>query len=324
MMISVYVLALHQSVLASISDSRLVFDKANEFLKQSGRPLRFRVQLAGNAAEIRLQNGSFSIRPDVLLKDITRADLIIVPAITGDMFSATYLNTEYAVWLTRQYKSGAEVASLCSGAFLVAYAGILNGKPCTTHWQYANEFRYYYPAVHLMEEKILTDQNGLYSSGGSTAYWNLLLYLVEKYTDRALAIQAAKYFVIDLERHRQSPFAIFSGLKDHDDELVKAAQEYIEQHPGDKLQVDKLALQFNASRRTFERRFKKATYITVAEYIQKVKIESAKKQLEIGRKTINEIMYDIGYTDPKTFRDLFKKITDITPVEYRNKYKKVS
>ena len=226
------------------------------------------------------------------------------------------------MWIADSYKAGAEVASLSTGAFLLAFTGILNGKQCTTHWAYANEFRYYYPSVTLVDEKVITDQDGLYSSGGSNAYWNLLIHLVEKYTNRETAIRTAKYFVIDINRNNQSPFIIFQGLKDHEDEIILKAQNYIEQHYLEKLTVEQVADHFFVTRRTFERRFKKATRNTVAEYIHRVKIEATKKQLEIGRKTINEIIYEVGYSDAQAFRELFKHITGLTPNEYRNKYNK--
>lgn len=321
-MITISILALKNAVLASIADSRYVFTIVNEFLKQAGRPPLFNVQLVGLSENVKLDNGLFSIHPDTFMEEVKETDLIIIPAMTGDMMSATYLNKDYASWIAQCYKSGAEVASLCVGAFLLAYSGLLKGKQCTTHWLYANEFRHFYPSVKLVDERVITDQNGLYSSGGNNAYWNLLLHLVEKYTDRKMAILTAKYFVIDLDRTIQSPFIVFHGLKDHEDEVIKSAQEYIEQNYQEKLVVDQLADKFNVTRRTFERRFKKATRNTVVEYIQRVKVEATKKQLEIGRKSVNEIMYAVGYSDIQTYRDLFKKITGMTPIEYRNKYNK--
>lgn len=319
-MINISILALKNAVLASVADSRYVFTMVNEFLKQSGRAPLFSVQLVGLSKEVKLNNGLFSIYPDAVMENVKQTDLIIIPALTGDMLSATHVNREFGFWIAQRYKNGSEVASLCVGAFLLAFSGILKGKQCTTHWLYANEFRHYYPNVKLVDEKVITHQNGLYSSGGNNAYWNLLLHLVEKYTGREMAIRTAKYFVIDLDRSIQSPFIIFNGLKDHEDEVIKNAQEYIEQNYHEKLIVDQLADQFHVSRRTFERRFKKATRHTVVEYIQRVKVEATKKQLEIGRKQIGEIMHDVGYTDTQTFRDVFKKITGMSPVDYRNKY----
>jgi transcriptional regulator GlxA family with amidase domain len=321
-MIHISVLALRNAVLASVTDSVYVFEKVNEFLKEEDKAPLFKIQLVGFTEQVDLNSGKYSIRTDAFFDDIKKTDLIIIPSFTGHASSSTYLNKDCAVWIANAYKKGAEVASLCTGAFLLAFSGILDGKQCTTHWAYANEFRYFYPSVTLVDEKVITDQEGLYSSGGSNAYWNLLLHLVEKFSNRALAIRTAKYFVIDLDKNNQSAFIIFQGLKDHGDDIILKAQQFIEQHYGDKVTVDRIAEKFHITRRTFERRFKKATRYTVAEYIQCVKIEAAKKQLEIGRKAINEIMYDVGYSDIQAFREVFKRITGMTPVDYRDKYDK--
>ncbi|MBL0745914.1 GlxA family transcriptional regulator [Chryseolinea lacunae] len=319
-MITISILALRNSVMASIADTRNVFSMVNAFLAQAQKPALFNIQLVGLGPEVTLNDGLFSIHPDLTLDRVTKTDLIIIPSLTGDMMSATHVNRDYAHWVAQQYKNGVEVASLCAGAFLLAFSGVLKGKQCTTHWLYANEFRHFYPSVKLVDEKVITDQNGLYSSGGCNAYWNLLLHLVEKYTNREMAIRTAKYFVIDLDRTIQSPFIIFHGLKDHHDDVILKAQAFVEQHYAEKLTVDEIADRFNLTRRTFERRFKKATRHTVVEYIQRVKIEAVKKQLEIGRKSITEVMLQVGYSDTQTFRDVFKRITGMTPVDYRKKY----
>ena len=173
-----------------------------------------------------------------------------------------------------------------------------------------------------MEGRIFTEHNGLYTSGGNNAYWNLLLHLVEKFTDRRTAIYVAKYFVIDIDRLNQSPFAIFKGSQQHDDALIKSIQAYMEKHFREKLTVSDIATRFNMTRRTLERRFAKATYLTVSEYIQRVKIEVAKKLLETGRRSVTQVMQDVGYSDTQTFREVFKKVTEMTPVAYRSKYNK--
>jgi transcriptional regulator GlxA family with amidase domain len=319
-MVHISILVLRNAVLASIMDAAYVFEKVNELLKESGKSPLFEIQLVGFTEDVKFNSGKYIIKPDVVFESVKKTDLIIIPSFAGYVNSAVYLNKDCCMWITDSYKNGAEVASLCTGTFLLAFSGLLNGKQCTTHWAYANEFRYFYPGVTLVDEKIITDQDGLYSSAGSNAYWNLLIHLVEKFTNREIAISAAKYFVIDLDKNNQSAFIIFQGLKDHDDETVLKAQKFIEQNYAEKLTVDELADKFHVTKRTFERRFKKATRNTVAEYIQRVKMEAAKKQLEIGRKAINEIMYNVGYSDIQAFRKVFKRITGMTPVDYRNKY----
>ncbi|NOS85820.1 MAG: helix-turn-helix domain-containing protein [Ignavibacteria bacterium] len=310
------------AVLASIADPRYMFTAANEMLRNSGKKEMFIVKLASLNSDVTLSDGTATIHPDTVISDIKKTDLVIIPALGRDVIKAIEMNKELIPWIVEQYKNGAEVASLCIGAFLFASTGLLKGKQCSTHWLYAAQFRQMFPDVKLADDKIVTEQNGLYSSGGATSYWNLLLYLVEKYTDRETAILISKFFLLDIGKQNQSSFIIFTGQKDHGDEAVKNAQEYIELNYKDKITVDELCDLFGVGRRTFERRFKKATSNTIVEYIQRVKIEAAKKELEQGRKTVNEVMYDVGYTDTKAFRDMFKKIAGLSPIDYRKKYNK--
>jgi transcriptional regulator GlxA family with amidase domain len=220
-----------------------------------------------------LHDGLIMMHPDIMIKDVRRTDLIIIPAISGDVKKAIDLNRVFFPWIVEQYKQRAEVASLCIGAFLLAATGLVNSKTCSTHWLFANEFRTMFAEVHLVDDRIVTDQNGIYSSGGAHAYWNLLLYLVGKYTSREMAVIVSKFFLLDIDRASQLPFAMFKGQRNLDDPEILKAQEYIEAHFSDRLTVDELADRFAIGRRTFERRFKKVTANTVVEYIQRVKID---------------------------------------------------
>lgn len=318
----VSILVPETAVIEAIADPNYMFKAVNQFLEMSGKTALFDVQLIGLSNEIRLGNSLFSVHTDKLLKEVKKTDLIFIPALSGDMATAIEMNKGLIPWIVEQRKNGAEVASLCVGAFLLAATGLLNGKKCSTHWNSANEFRAMFPEVELVDGSIITEAQGIYSSGGANSYWNLLLYLVEKYTDRETAILAAKYFAIDIDRESQSSFMMFQGQREHTDEEIKKVQDFIEENYRDKITVEQLADMFAIGRRSFERRFKKATNNTVIEYMQRVKIEAAKKSFETSRKNINEVMLNVGYTDTKAFRDVFKKITGMTPIEYRNKYNK--
>ncbi len=318
----VSILVPESSVIEAIADPRYMFTAVNQFLQAEGKPPLFNVQLVGIKKEVKLDNNLFSVHADALIRDIKKTDLIFIPALCGDIKNALELNKNFVGWIQDQYNNGAEVASLCVGAFLLASTGLLNGKKCSTHWLFANEFRNMFPDVELVDGSIITEENGLYSSGGANSYWNLLLYLVEKYTNRDIAILASKFFAIEIDRNSQNAFMMFQGQKEHEDDEIKKAQEFIEENYPDKITVYKLADKFAIGRRSFERRFKKATHNTVVEYMQRVKIEAAKRSFESSRKNITEVMFDVGYTDTKAFRTVFKKITGLTPVEYRNKYNK--
>jgi len=179
-----------------------------------------------------------------------------------------------------------------------------------------------YPDVDVQDGQIITEDERLYSSGGANSYWNLLLHLVEKYTDRETAILTAKYFAIDIDRNSQTTFAIFNGQKSHQDEAIKVAQQFIESNLQEKLFIERIADQVAVGRRSFERRFKSATGNTVLEYIQRVKIEAAKRNFESTSMNISEVMYKVGYNDEKSFRSTFKKVTGVTPIAYKKKYQK--
>jgi transcriptional regulator GlxA family with amidase domain len=311
----------HSSVV-NIEGTHQIFNHVNGFLAGMEQPPLFNVQLVGITPQSSQREGLFTIKPDVLTGDVKKTDLIIIPAIYGDPQAALDLNAAFIPWIVKQYEGGAELASLCIGSFFLAATGLLNGKQCATHWSSANQFRDMFPDVNLVDDKIMTEEDGIYTSGGAYSFLNLLIYLIEKYAGRDMAIRTSKTFMIDIDRMSQSPFIIFEGQKTHDDEPIKQAQVFIENHVEDKITVDQLASLLALGRRNMERRFKKATANTVMEYIQRVKVEAAKKNLETGRKNINEVMFEVGYADTKAFRSVFKRITGLSPIEYKNKYSK--
>ena len=318
----VSILALKNANVASIVDARAVFEKVNELYKDRYNQACFDVQIIGEKNEVTIERGLVTIRPDTTVAETNlKTDLIVIPALRGDLPSANHPNRFFVDWIIKKYKQNCEIASLCTGAFMLAFTGLLKGKKCTTHWSYANEFRFYFPDITLVDEEIIVEHNGLYSSGGSNAYWNLLLFLVEKYVDREMAILVAKHFVVNLDKITQTPFIVFNGLKNHSDREILEAQNYIENNYASKITIENMADRFHLTRRTFERRFKKCTHCTMLEYLQKVRIEASKKALEVGRKPIDEIMTDVGYVDGQTFRELFKEVTGLTPLQYRDRYR---
>lgn len=308
------------AVMQAIADPRYMFSAANMLLEEAGKEPLFNVQLVATNAQVALEGGLYLVNPDLLITDSFKADLIIIPAIGGDILNSIQANRKYHDWILTQVANGAEIASLCLGAFILADTGLVNGKKCSTHWLFADLFRSLYPQVTLVNQKIISDECGIYSSGGANSYWNLLLYLVEKYAGRDIAVKASKFFVIETMRNNQSPFIIFKAQKTHTDEEVKVVQDAIEQEYSNNINLDELSLRFALSRRTLERRFKAATNNTIAAYIQRVRVEAAKKYFETSNETVSQVMYSVGYSDSKAFRAVFKKLTGLAPSDYRNKY----
>ncbi|WP_342418087.1 GlxA family transcriptional regulator [Pedobacter kyungheensis] len=306
--------------LSSIIGSYKILSRANAYWQENGHDALFKIELAGISKEVNYYDGLFSVKPHKHISAIKQTNLVIIPSLNHNYDKAIEGNQVLTHWIVKQYQQGAEIASMCTGAFLLAATGLLDGKSCSTHWVVADNFKTRFPKVNLKTDQLITDENGIYTNGGAYSFLNLLLYLIEKNFDRQTAIYCAKVFQIEMDRHSQSSFIIFKGQKLHSDEMVKAAQLYLENNLNQKIAVEDLSARFAVGRRNFDRRFIKATGNTPIEYLQRAKIESAKRAFETSRKTINEVMYDVGYADAKAFREVFRKITGISPLEYRNRY----
>lgn len=310
------------STVACIVGTVEIFTRANAYWMQQGYKQKYQLTVAGTKPQNEYINNLVALKTDAYIADIIKTDLIIIPsAMPGKNTSESQIMLD---WISHQYKTGAEIASMCSGAFILAATGIIDGRSCSTHWSFADTFRNRFPKVNLHSDKLITDEKGIYTNGGAYSFLNLVLYLVEKYYDRQTAIYCSKVFQIEIERSSQSAFAIFTGQKQHSDAMVQEAQDYLENNIYEKISVENLSAKFAIGRRNFDRRFIKATGNTPVEYAQRVKIESAKKALENTRKNISEVMYEVGYSDVKAFREVFRKVTGISPLEYKHKYNKDS
>jgi transcriptional regulator GlxA family with amidase domain len=308
--------------LSSIVGAYKIFTRANEYWKDLGKKQLFEIELAGISKKVAFYDGLFEVKPHTHIEAIKKTDLIIIPSLNHNYETAVKKNRLLIDWIEQQYRVGAEIASICTGAFLLAASGLLDGKTCSTHWSAAEQLRKFFPNVDVKSDYLITDEDGIYTNGGAYSFLNLIIYLVEKYYDRQTAIFCSKVFQIEIDRQSQSPFTIFTGQKLHGDEVVKKAQAFIESKLHEKISVEYLSSLFAVGRRNFDRRFIKATGNTPVEYAQRVKMEAAKKAFENTRKTVNEVMYEVGYSDAKAFREVFRKITGMSPLVYRNKYNK--
>lgn len=303
--------------LGNIEAVTQIFTAVNELLHEAGKPPVFELQLAANERVNQIGN-HMAVTVNRQLIDVDDTDIIIIPSVQGHLELVLERNRDMIDWLKIQKAKGAEIAALSLSAALLAETGLIDGKGCTSHWMIGEELKKRFPEIKLQLFKVFTDEDGLYTSAGGFSFLNLILHLVEKETDREMALLISKIFQIDIDRNSQSPFIIFRGLKHHGDDPVIRAQEYIEANFKEKLTVDELARKFLIGRRSLERRFKKATENTVIEYIQRVKMEEARKSLESSPGSVHEIMAEVGYSDPKAFREVFRKMVGLSPVEYRS------
>ena len=259
------------------------------------------------------------IQPHGSIEAIQQTDLLVIA-------SATYIDQilqkspELVPWIRRQYDQGAHVASICTGVFLLAETGLLDGKSATLHWGFTETFRRRYPRVPLEADRMFIDHGRLYCSAGVNAGMDLSLYLVEKFCGRPTAVQSAKTMILDLGRETQAPYSSYLFPEDHGDPLVTKAQKWIEQHYTESIDYDRLAGKFRISRRSLERRFKQAVGITPLGYLQQLRVETAKRLLEEGSQSFNEITYQVGYEDIPFFRKVFVRRTGLRPKEYQQRF----
>jgi transcriptional regulator GlxA family with amidase domain len=317
----VTILGLYNSMATTIFGPMDIFNQAGRFwhhVSNSPATPFFEVSIASaDGQPIRCTNNVL-IQPHCSIETVQQTDLILIA-------SATYIkqilqkNPELVPWIRRQYKQGAHVASICTGVFLLAETGLLDGKSATLHWGFTRMFRKKYPRVTLKPDKMFIDQGRLYCSAGVNAGLDLSLYLVEKFCGRKAAVESAKTMVLDLGREAQSPYRILFS-NEHGDPSVIKAQEWIDRHHTQAIDYDRLAGKFRMSRRTLERRFKQATGVTPLGYLQQLRVETAKRLLEEGIQTFNEITYQVGYEDIAFFRKVFVRLTGLRPREYQQRF----
>ena len=307
--------------LLSIAAILDVLETTNRLCVEAGKEKPFEIMLfqlppSGEG------NDSFHGYPLLSIETDRDVDIVLVPSfVTNDMKATIANNRQFLPWLQKHHQSGSEIASFCTGAFLLAASGLLNGRSATTHVDASNGFAVAFPEVILKPEQTLTVDDRLYTSGGSTSSFHLLILFVQKYCGNEMAVRIAKIFAVDMDRYQQSYFGTFRPSYTHMDELVAQIQRNIEVNYMEIETIEAVIKDIPASRRNIVRRFKQATGIPPIEYLQQIRVESAKKLFEQTNQNIAEVIINTGYTDPKSFRKVFRKIVGMTPVEYRDKFK---
>ncbi len=298
-------LLIHEDVYSSsVAGAIDLFEGANWCLREFGKPPAFKVELVSAAT----------------IGEVVQTDLIVIPGFDGAPRAILKKNAALVRWIKEMNDCGSEVASLCVGSFFLAEAGLLNGKTATSHWAATDEMRSKYPLIKVKADRVITDQDGIYTSGGGFSSIKLILYLIEKFCGRETALWISKRFSIDIDHESQAHFAVFIGQHQHNDPEILKSQVYIEQHYSSDISIDEVAALTNTGKRNFIRRFKAATNNTPIEYLQRVRVEAAKKALEDKDCPLEEIMGMVGYEDVKTFRLVFKRMTGLSPRDYRKKY----
>jgi transcriptional regulator GlxA family with amidase domain len=247
-------------------------------------------------------------------------DLIYIPGFIGDLDSILFKHKKSIDWLKGQFQKGATLAAACNGNFLLAETGALDKRKATTHWSLINTFKQRYKKITVEPEKILIDNGPVLSAAGVTAYLNLAIFLVERYGSKDLALATAKVFLVDSGRKIQTPYQMFHVSKNHGDDEVVQVQEWLEVNYNKTVTLEKMTDLCNLTKKTLTRRFKKVTGDSPMSYLQKLRVENAKRLLESKKVAFNEITWRVGYNDISAFHKVFKSETGLTPIEYRSKF----
>lgn len=299
-----------------------IFDQAKKLLAEQGRisdAKSMRIRLVSVDGEPILCQNNLLLNVHCSVKDILQADIFIVTSI-HDVDAALSKNRFMVDWIRKFYQSGTIMASICTGAFLLAETGLLDGKEATTHWKMSNQFKKRYPKVHLKSEKLIINHCNLYCSGGRGSSSDLAYYLLEKYFGHQLASVTAKLFIHDLRRISQNIYTIYGAQKTHGDTQILNIQEWIDLNIHQPISIKDLSNIACMSPRTFERRFKNATGDAPSVYIQRIKVEVAKRQLESKNLSFEEISQNLGYMNSGSFRKIFVRWVGLLPSAYRQRF----
>jgi len=280
----------------------------------------FETEIVTVKGEMVSAHGGIRVHPDGALEDVNQTDLILIPAFLPVDQPLTQKAGEISEWLIDRYRARTNIAAMCTGTFMLAETGLLDGKIATTNWQFARRFQRRYPKVHLRMDRILTEEARLICTGAATSMYNLGLHLIRSFGSEELASVCSKALLVDPNRDSQSPYSIFTARKDHGDGSILETQEWMQEHYADNITIDAIAREAGISSRHFKRRFRNATGDSPLGYLQNLRMEAAKRRLETTLDNVNEITFQIGYEDSSTFRRLFKRYTGISPRAYRDKF----
>jgi transcriptional regulator GlxA family with amidase domain len=323
----VSLVALPDAVVSTLSG---IFDVMNAFALMDipngpSEAAPFQIEIVGEATgPLRLASG-VPINVQRAIDEVETTDIVIVPSVllrTGSWEKGRY--PRLTRWLQTMHDRGAVLCSACSGIFLLAETGLFDGKDATVHFGYAQAFSSAYPAVQAHPERVLMiagQREELVSSGASMSWHDLTLYLIARYAGASAAQEVARVFALQWHQDGLTPYMVFEGKRDHGDGDIQSAQRWLDSHFSVANPVEELIRRSRLAERTFKRRFASATGLTPIAYVQRLRIEDAKRRLERTNAPIDEISWQVGYEDPAFFRRLFKRTTGLAPGAYRRRFR---
>jgi transcriptional regulator GlxA family with amidase domain len=294
-------------------------------MTHAGAPAPFHIDIVGEAVGPMELASGVPINVQRAIDTIETSDIVIVPSVL--LHSKGWETGRYprlVEWLHTMHERGAVLCSACSGIFLLAETGLFDGKDATVHFGYARTFAATYPAVSIHPERVLVISGlheELVSSGASTTWHDMVLYLTARYAGATTAQEVARLFALQWHQDGLTPYIIFEGKSDHDDAEILSAQQWLSGHFSVANPVEEMVKRSRLAERTFKRRFANATGLTPIAYVQRLRIEDAKRRLERTEASVDDISWRVGYEDAAFFRRLFKRTTGLAPGAYRKRFR---
>ena len=322
----VSLVALPDAVVSTLAG---IFDVMNGValmgLTRPGEPAPFHIEIVGEAAGALELASGIPIDVQRAIDTIETSDIVIVPSVLlGPQGWQKDRYPRLVEWLFRMHERGAMLCSACSGVFLMAETGLFDGKDATVHFGYARAFAATYPAVPIHPEQVLVVsglREELVTSGASMSWHDLVLYLIAREAGATVAQEVARLFALQWHQDGLTPYIVFEGTADHGDGEIQGAQHWLSDHFSVANPVEEMIRRSKLAERTFKRRFVGATGLTPIAYVQRLRIEDAKRRLERTDTSIDEISWRVGYEDPAFFRRLFKRTTGLAPSAYRKRFR---
>lgn len=281
---------------------------------------RFEVVAASIDGKPSISDGGLAVVPQKAIGDIRETDLIFIPDAGFEPGLMIEKHRALIPWLRKLHAKGSMIAAVCSGVGILAATGLLDGRRATTHWAMTEPFRQRFPKVEWRTDVFITEDRGIFTGGGIYSSIDLSLYLVEKFCGHAVAVECAKALLIDMPRTWQTEYAVLPLTTSHTDEAVRKAEQWLQRRYSEDLRMEELAGRFGMSSRTFERRFRAAVGQSPIAYLQNVRISAARRMLEDGKRSIQQVSSAVGYDDLAFFRALFKRRIGVSPAAYRERF----
>lgn len=308
------------SAITGVSDLLSTAGVTWNYIHGNALASEFKVEIATfDGAPVKCAN-NIQIDAHRAIADINSTDLLLIPTIAGDIEQTLKRNRDLLPWISRQAEKGADIASNCTGAFLLAETGLLDNKLATTHWGFVEEFRQRYPDVDLQPEQLITADGALFCSGGGMAWLDMALFLIERYCGYDIAMASAKSNVFDISKTSRAAYSSIPGKRYHQDIAILSLQDWLDINFNQNVSVAQLAEKIAMTERTLIRRFKQATGDSLVHYIQCLRVDGAKKLLLGENMTIEAITQQVGYQDVSSFIRLFKKHTGLSPSAHRVRF----